>query len=79
MLPAHQDFGPRHAAIVKHLGLVVQQELAIDECSTQIVFQSGPFFHRRLQCGIIEAGCIAAGRLRLVHGQIGLLHQTIDG
>ena len=75
MAPAHQRLHARDPARLVHLGLVLQEELALHEGLAQVAFQRRTRGHRGLQARIEEAQRVLAGGLGLVHGDVGLLEQ----
>ena len=79
MLPAQQRLGAGQAAIAVHLGLVVKDELLFLHRLAQVGLQGGAVGDHGLHLRIEEAQGVAAGRLGLVHGQIGLFQQFVDG
>jgi hypothetical protein len=79
MLPAHQRLHPGEAAVGTHDGLVMQAQFAPYQGVAQVVFQHGHLVQHFLHGGTEETIGIAAGRLGLVHGHVGLAQQVIDG
>src|SRR5471032_2162674 len=79
MLPAHERFGAHDPATVEHLRLVMQQELIALYSLSQARLERGPFHYHGLHGRIEETQRVAPQFLRLVHGEVGLLQQLVDG
>jgi hypothetical protein len=78
MPPAQQRLGTDDAASAVDLRLVAEEELLLLQRLAQIPLERNPRGDHGLHLRIEETQGIATGRLGLVHGQIGPLHQFVD-
>src|SRR5476651_1818421 len=79
MLPAYECFGAHDPVAVEHLRLVMQQELVALYGLSQARLERGPFHYHGLHGRVEETQRVAPQFLRLVHGEVGLLQQLVDG
>ena len=79
MPPAQQRLGADPSAVAIDLRLVVQHELALANGEAQRRLRFGAGGERRLHVRVEEAQRVAPRRLRLVHGDVGLLEQFLAG
>jgi hypothetical protein len=78
MPPANQRLGTDDAASPVNLWLVTQEEFLPLQRFPEISLKGRPGGDHGLHLGVKKAKGIATGRLGIVHGQIGPLHQLVD-
>ena len=71
-MPAYQRLSTDQRSVTVHLGLQKEPELLLPQALPQTVQQGGPSGDRGLHLQVEETQGIAAGRLGLEQGQIGL-------
>src|SRR5471032_902831 len=79
MLPTHERFGADNPVAVEHLRLVMQQELIALYGLSQTRLELCPFHYHGLHVRIEETQRVAPHFLRLVHGEVRLLQEFVDG
>jgi hypothetical protein len=77
MMPAQQYLCAADLAAVVHIGLVMEEEVAVAQRLAEVGLQSGTFLGGPTHFGCEEAQGVASGGLGPVHGQIGLAQQFV--